>query len=427
MNLADQPILLLPSSLTARLTHPDRPSGSLIVRLDAAEQVATAIGAAFDDGATYRDDRTEFLRAHYSRSHEEGRSSRWHHATAELHIAATAALRRSLQLRTDWFRQQVRGTWRAPPPGQAWPFLTYVSDPPEGCPGWLAWWVSGESTELGLLDTYDEQAQPLERLRDVWPLDDLAPTHVMVLGVGSIGSAACETLAAYGVGRLTLVDPDRLLSHNLARHRATVEQLGRLKTNAVMATLHRRYPRLDLDVCPLNVIDDADRIRPVLRDVDAVLVCTDGVASRLAANQLTRWARRPGVFACVLAGGHVGEVLHTDAATGCLLCHRLRLLDAGLLDPEADIDLDYGTGSAHRPMASPAGDLEVVAVLAAKTVVASLLHRAGWRDQQLPGGHAVIGLRPNPLLPEPFATPGPGTVTWRAHADVHPECPVCAG
>jgi tRNA A37 threonylcarbamoyladenosine dehydratase len=44
----------------------------------------------------------------------------------------------------------------------------------------------------------------------------LAGTTVMV-GMGSIGAAAFHALAAYGVGQLILVDPDRLRWHNLVR------------------------------------------------------------------------------------------------------------------------------------------------------------------------------------------------------------------
>ena len=81
-----------------------------------------------------------------------------------------------------------------------------------------------------------------------------------------------------------------------------------------------------------------------------VVVATDGVESRLAANWLTAAAKLPAVFACVLENGALGEVLLTAPNAGCLLCHRATQRDRGQLDPEPGIDLGYGTGSRHRPM-----------------------------------------------------------------------------
>ncbi|WP_425559020.1 ThiF family adenylyltransferase [Kutzneria kofuensis] len=48
-------------------------------------------------------------------------------------------------------------------------------------------------------------------------------------GAGSIGGAAAHALAAYGVGRLHLLDPDRLEWHNLPRHVCGEKHVGRFQ------------------------------------------------------------------------------------------------------------------------------------------------------------------------------------------------------
>jgi tRNA A37 threonylcarbamoyladenosine dehydratase len=73
----------------------------------------------------------------------------------------------------------------------------------------------------------DDDRDPLSFVANEWPVDTLSEKSVTVVGVGSIGSAAVETLAAAGVGRIALVDHDRLEQRNLARHRLGPSQLGR--------------------------------------------------------------------------------------------------------------------------------------------------------------------------------------------------------
>ncbi len=76
--------------------------------------------------------------------------------------------------------------------------------------------------------------------------------HVMVVGVGGVGSWAVEALARSGVGELTLVDMDHVAESNVNRQlQATTETLGMEKTRALAQRIAQINPE-----CKVNCVDD---------------------------------------------------------------------------------------------------------------------------------------------------------------------------
>ena len=68
----------------------------------------------------------------------------------------------------------------------------------------------------------------------------LAAAHVLVVGLGGLGCAAAQYLALAGVGRLSLVDGDRVELTNLQRqvlHEAA--RLGQPKVHSAAAAIAR--------------------------------------------------------------------------------------------------------------------------------------------------------------------------------------------
>jgi hypothetical protein len=173
------------------------------------------------------------------------------------------------------------------------------------------------------------------------------------------------------------------------------------------------------------VIYDADVMRPLFAEADVVVVTSDGIDSRRTANHIARRAGTPAIFGCVLANGAYGEILRIIPAVGCLLCARAELRQRGGIAPETTLDQGYGTGTRHLPMTAVTGDLGLVGQLAAKVAVATLLEPRGFRDQRLPGDHAVIGLRPLPGKPAPFDIEEAGAITWAPLPPARTDCPTC--
>ena len=202
-----------------------------------------------------------------------------------------------------------------------------VTHCPRGRPEWAAWLLASDEAEpLDIEVVHPPTTDPLPLLEPQWPLGDLAG-EVAVVGIGSIGSAAALALAMYGVRKITLVDDDRLLWHNLVRHQCTRHSVGKYKVDAVAEAIRGRWPAAKVEALRLNVISDADLMRPLFRRCSLVLCAADGVAPRRVVSHLARRAEKTAVLACVLLDGVFGEVIRLRPwpGRGCLLCQRAYL------------------------------------------------------------------------------------------------------
>jgi hypothetical protein len=317
------------------------------------------------------------------------------------------------------------------PRGVTYPLVTQVHDVPTelrqiGIPTVAGWSVDDHGASPLAL-AIEPDTSGIHRLARQWPVADLQGCRVLVVGVGSIGSALVESLAAYGVGTLDLVDPDRLLWHNTVRHVLGPESVGRAKVSALSDRINERWPDTRAVGHTLDAVEDAHYLRPLLNGVDLVVCAADGIAPRRAVSHLARRANVPAVLACVLDDGAVGEVLRLRPGPryGCLMCQRHALEERGAIDAEGDRELDYGTGLFHKPMTAVGPDLRLVADLAAKSTVATLLEALGHGDQRLPGEHAVVALRTGNELAPPFDPPTLGMVSWRPAYPPRPGCWTC--
>ena len=91
----------------------------------------------------------------------------------------------------------------------------------------------------------------LVRMLGAETCDTLAATRVAVFGLGGVGSWCAESLVRSGVGRLLLVDPDRVCATNVNRQlMATTQTVGHVKVDALARRLRDINPGVALDVRP---------------------------------------------------------------------------------------------------------------------------------------------------------------------------------
>ena len=132
-----------------------------------------------------------------------------------------------------------------------------------------------------LLNEFGEEAQ-----------ERLLAAHALVVGAGGLGSAALLYLASSGVGRITVVDGDRVDLTNLQRqivHR--LDSVGRPKAASAAATLAHINP--DVRVEALEERAGPERLRALVRNADVVLDCCDNFATRHALNRACVALRKP--------------------------------------------------------------------------------------------------------------------------------------
>lgn len=92
----------------------------------------------------------------------------------------------------------------------------------------------------------------LRRLYGVSGAQRLFEAHVVVVGIGGVGSWTCEALARSGVGRLTLIDMDHVSESNINRQiHAINSSLGQSKGQAMRERIHAFHPE-----CEVILIDD---------------------------------------------------------------------------------------------------------------------------------------------------------------------------
>ncbi len=145
--------------------------------------------------------------------------------------------------------------------------------------------------------------------------------HVAVLGAGAVGSVVVDTLAAAGVGKLTVVDNDEYSADNVFRHLLEPLYVDLDKPIGLKFALERRYPGLCITpICKTG--------QEWLKTAD--LSEYDGVALAFGAPSIERSFSRalkgrksnlPVVFTWLEAmdlGGH--SVLIWTKGDGCLEC-----------------------------------------------------------------------------------------------------------
>jgi len=120
----------------------------------------------------------------------------------------------------------------------------------------------------------------------------IGASHMLVIGAGGLGSPAALYLASAGVGRLTLVDSDRVDLTNLQRQVLhSTERIGQLKTTSARTALQALNPEVQVIEVPERV--GTAELDPLVASADTVLDCSDNFATRHALNRVCVRHGRP--------------------------------------------------------------------------------------------------------------------------------------
>ncbi len=111
----------------------------------------------------------------------------------------------------------------------------------------------------------------------------LKNSSVVCIGAGGLGSSVLLYLAAAGIGRIGIVDNDRVEKSNLQRQIIhETNTVGNLKINSAKETIKRLNP--NIKVLTFNERINSKNIIEIIKDFDIVCDCSDNFGTRYLIN-----------------------------------------------------------------------------------------------------------------------------------------------
>lgn len=159
-------------------------------------------------------------------------------------------------------------------------------------------------TDLLQDDEYDRRFAGVAKIYGDDSFHHYENSHVMVIGIGGVGSWAVEALARTGIGELTLFDMDVVAASNINRQLpAMTATLGCEKIEIMAERCRSINPRIKI-----NLIDDyltPENVKEILSgNPDIILDCIDDVKAKFALMLHCRFNKIP----LIVSGGAGGKL-----------------------------------------------------------------------------------------------------------------------
>lgn len=169
--------------------------------------------------------------------------------------------------------------------------------------------------------------------------EKLKASHVLVVGLGGLGCAAAQYLAAAGVGSMTLLDFDTVSLSNLQRQILHSDaRIGMPKVASAALALAAINPHVALTQID-HQLDDEELQQAIAR-CDLVLDCTDNVAIRDQLNRACFQLKTPLVSGAAIRMEGQLSVFTYQPDEPCYRClsrlfgeNALTCVEAGVMSP----------------------------------------------------------------------------------------------
>lgn len=158
-------------------------------------------------------------------------------------------------------------------------------------------------------------------------LDRLSQAHVMILGIGGVGSYGAEAIARAGVGQITLVDNDTVGLTNLNRQLCALHStLGKYKSDVMAERIRDINPNCRVTSLPLLYQDDNKETFFSL-EPDYIVDAIDLVSCKLSLIQTAK-ARNIPIISAMGTGNKQDptrfRICDISETTGCPLARVMR-------------------------------------------------------------------------------------------------------
>jgi molybdopterin/thiamine biosynthesis adenylyltransferase len=145
----------------------------------------------------------------------------------------------------------------------------------------------------------------------------LLQAKVLLVGTGGLGSIIAMYLAAAGIGKLGIVDFDRVSLSNLTRQLIHHNHdIGRLKVDSAVESIADINP--DVEVVPYPLQLNPSNIMEIIKDYHIIVDGTDNFPSRYLINDACVLAGKPNVHGSIL--GFEGRATLFLPGKGCQRC-----------------------------------------------------------------------------------------------------------
>jgi len=143
----------------------------------------------------------------------------------------------------------------------------------------------------------------------------LSNSSVLVIGAGGLGTFVSSFLASMGIGKLGIVDFDKVEKSNLTRQILySEENIGKPKASILAKRLGELNSEIQIEGFLSRIEDESNT--NLFREYDIICDCTDNLNTRMAIDRFCHSIQKPLVYAAV--GGWEGyvTVLHAKNKIG---------------------------------------------------------------------------------------------------------------
>ncbi len=210
-----------------------------------------------------------------------------------------------------------------------------------------------------------ERRRFLQRTIDTWGIKrqrDLTGLHFGIVGVGSVGCVIAESLARMGMERVTIIDPDRIETHNLDRLMyASENDVGSLKVELVAQQASRSATAAGFSIQTFALPIQDSRAFTAVLDCDILFSAVDRPLPKDLLNHVAYAHCIPvisgGVFIDNKPDGTLGQAAWSVTTIGpmfrCLRCDGQYTSSDVVLDVDGSLDdpsyVHNLTESEHEP------------------------------------------------------------------------------
>ncbi|RWX57162.1 molybdopterin-synthase adenylyltransferase MoeB [Photobacterium chitinilyticum] len=171
----------------------------------------------------------------------------------------------------------------------------------------------------------------------------LKASSMLILGAGGLGCASTQYLAAAGIGKLTLIDDDKVEVSNLQRQVLHNDStVGALKVESAKQALITINPNTQVETVAKRL--DDNELLALIEQHSIVLDCSDNVATRNQLNRLCHQTKTPLVSgAAIRMEGQISVYTYQNDEP-CYQClsalfgeQALSCVEAGIMSPVVGI------------------------------------------------------------------------------------------